>query len=88
MDIELIAFDVDIVHYIPNWRFQAKGFKDTGGGTDPQCVFDHAKKSKPDKIFILTDGEFGHINTFGLKTVFVLPPDGRTRSEGKCLRFE
>ena len=88
VDIELIAFDVQVVHHIPNWRFQAKGFKDTCGGTDPQCVFDMAKKSKPDKIFILTDGEFDHIETFGFKTVFVIPPQGNKRSEGKCLMFE
>jgi len=92
VDVEMVAFDVQVVQHIKNWKREPIGIKDTGGGTDPQCVFDVAKKArhneKPAKIFILTDGEFGRISTFGFNTVFVLTPGGSVRGEGKNLRFE
>jgi len=92
IDVEMVAFDVQIVQHIKNWKREPIGIQDTGGGTDPQCVFDliknRSEQTKPSKIFILTDGEFGNINTYNIPTVFILTNKHARRKEGKNLYFE
>lgn len=81
------TFDTEIKETFHTWR-KGMNIADTCGGTNPQCVFDAARKSrnKVNKVIILTDGEFyNNIDTRGIKTMFVITPNGTKRDEGTSI---
>ena len=85
--IDIAVFDTRIVAHLKDWNRRPLALPVTGGGTDPQCVFDLAEKLKPDAIVILTDGAFGDVDKKGFKTLYVITPTGILRDDAQSIKM-
>lgn len=70
-NLDVVFGDVTLTHKVTfkgSFSLNKLVFKG-GGGTNCQFVFDYAKKTKADGVFLITDGEVGSFNQLGVPTI-------------------